>query len=101
MPLSEETLFHLKRTAQRQGGRQMTDHNAIPESAVDPICGKTIDPRQLQFSSSDDKGVHYFCSEACQRKYDAADKKAKKGIWARYTERLKKTHCTRTPPECR
>lgn len=25
----------------------------------------------------------------------------KKGLWGRYTDRLKNTHCTRTPPECR
>jgi hypothetical protein len=25
----------------------------------------------------------------------------KKGIWARFTDRLKGTHCTMTPPECR
>ena len=25
----------------------------------------------------------------------------RKGLWARYTDRLKNTHCTRTPPECR
>lgn len=25
----------------------------------------------------------------------------KKGVWARFTERLKGTHCTLTPPECR
>lgn len=31
----------------------------------------------------------------------AADEKTKKGFWARYTDRLKATHCTRTPPECR
>jgi YHS domain-containing protein len=79
----------------------MTEPSAVTESALDPICGKTIDPSQSKHSSKDEKGVHYFCSEACQRQYDAADKKEKKGIWARYTERLKNTHCTRTPPECR
>ncbi len=79
----------------------MTEHSTVPESALDPICGKTIDPSQLKISSKDEKGVHYFCSEVCRRQYDAADKKAKKGIWARYTERLKNTRCTRTPPECR
>ena len=79
----------------------MTENTAIPDSAVDPVCGKIFDPREIQFTSTDDKGTHYFCSQACRQKYDAADKKAKKGIWARYTERLKNTHCTRTAPECR
>ncbi|MGD8703185.1 MAG: hypothetical protein PVG51_10890 [Desulfosarcina sp.] len=79
----------------------MTESNATPESAVDPVCGKTIDPRKNPFITNDDKGTHYFCSDTCRRRYDAADTKTKKGFWAKYTERLKKTHCTRTPPECR
>jgi hypothetical protein len=31
----------------------------------------------------------------------ALNAKTKKGLWARYTDRLKNTHCTLTPPECR
>ena len=31
---------------------------------------------------------------------DASPRK-KKGIWTRFTDRLKGTHCTLTPPECR
>ena len=79
----------------------MTENANTPESAMDPVCGKTFDPREVQHICEDEKGVHYFCSDECRIKYDTADKKKKKGIWARYTERLKKTHCTRTPPECR
>lgn len=79
----------------------MTENTTIPESAKDPVCGKTIDPRRIKFTSEDDQGTHYFCSDTCRRRYDAADTKSKKGLWARYTDRLKNTHCTRTPPECR
>lgn len=79
----------------------MTQTNTIPETAVDPVCGKTFDPRKVQFTANDDKGTHYFCSDECRRKFDAADAKTKKGFWAKYTDRLKKTHCTQTPPECR
>jgi YHS domain-containing protein len=79
----------------------MAEKNTIPETAVDPVCGKTIDPRKIQLTSKDDKGIHYFCSEECRHRFDTADAKTKKGIWARYTERLKDTHCTMTPPECR
>lgn len=78
----------------------MDNRNTIPETAIDPVCGKTINPRDGRFSTRDDKGTHYFCSGACKRRFDTADTKAKKGFWARYTERLKDTHCTRTPPEC-
>ncbi|BBO85058.1 hypothetical protein DSCO28_56240 [Desulfosarcina ovata subsp. sediminis] len=79
----------------------MTTTQTIPETAVDPVCGKTFDPRNARFTASDDKGTHYFCSAECRRRFNPADTKTKKGFWARYTERLKNTHCTRTPPECR
>ena len=79
----------------------MSEKNAIPESALDPVCGKTFDPREVQFTSKDEKGTHYFCSEECRRRFDSADAKTKKGIWAKYTERLKNIRCTQTPPECR
>jgi len=78
----------------------MTDTNTIPETAIDPVCGKTINPGKELFSSKDDKGTYYFCSQDCKRRFDTADTKSKKGFWARYTDRLKDTHCTRTPPEC-
>ena len=79
----------------------MADRHTIPETAIDPVCGKTFDPRDAALSSSDEKGTHYFCSDKCRREFESADKKVKKGFWARYTERLKDTHCSRTPPECR
>ena len=79
----------------------MTENITTPEIAVDPVCGKTFDPHTIQFASEDDKGTHYFCSEACRRQYESADAKTKKGFWAKYIERLKDVHCTRTPPECR
>ena len=68
----------------------MSEKNAIPESALDPVCGKTFDPREVQFTSKDEKGTHYFCSEECRRRFESADPKTKKGFWAKYT-----------PPECR
>lgn len=79
----------------------MTKNNTIPETTIDPVCGKTIDPNKVQFTINDDKGIHYFCSDKCRHRYDGADAKTKKSIWARYTDRLKNTHCTQTPPECR
>jgi YHS domain-containing protein len=79
----------------------MADSKAIPETIVDPVCGTTCDPRKVRFTSKDEKGTHYFCSDECRRKFDSADKETKKGFWARYTEKLKKVNCTITPPECR
>ena len=79
----------------------MNTINTAEDTIIDPVCGKTVDPTKLQFTATDDKGTHYFCSEECRRRFDTADSKTKKGFWARYTERLKNTHCTQTPPECR
>ena len=79
----------------------MADTTHVPETAIDPVCGKTVDPRKNSIASKDDKGTHFFCSETCQRKFESADTKTKKGFWARYTDRLKNAHCTQTPPECR
>ena len=83
------------------GGWTMNKGKSIPDSAVDPVCGKTIDPQTATHTATDEKGTYYFCSDECRRKFAAADEKTKKGFWARYTDRLKDTHCTRTPPECR
>jgi YHS domain-containing protein len=79
----------------------MTENSSIPESAVDPVCGKTFDPRKIRFTSSYGKDIQYFCSDECRRKFDDADKETKKSFWQKYTDRLQKTHCTRNPPECR
>ena len=79
----------------------MAEAKTIPETAVDPVCGNTFDPRKAVYSAEDEKGTHYFCSDKCRKKYESAGTKAKKGFWAKYTERLKNTHCTQTPPECR
>jgi len=40
--------------------------------AVDPVCGMTVDPAKAA-GKSEYKGVtHYFCSDYCKRKFDAA-----------------------------
>ena len=79
----------------------MTETTAASKTAVDPVCGKTFDRSQAAHFVSDEKGTHYFCSDKCRKQYESAGAKAKKGFWAKYTDRLKNTNCTRTPPECR
>ena len=79
----------------------MTMTDTIPDTAVDPVCGKTIDPRKVRFTSKDKQGTLYFCSDQCRRQFDEADTETKKGFWEKFTDRLKSTHCTRNPPECR
>ncbi|BBO83204.1 hypothetical protein DSCO28_37700 [Desulfosarcina ovata subsp. sediminis] len=71
------------------------------QQTIDPVCGKSVHSDECQFSSDDEKGTHYFCSKDCQNKFDKADAKAKKGFWARYTERLKDVQCSRTSQDCR
>lgn len=39
---------------------------------VDPVCGMTIDPANAVGSSSFEGKTYYFCSRACESKFDAA-----------------------------
>ncbi len=32
---------------------------------MDPVCGMTVDPANLKWSSSNDGRIYYFCSEKC------------------------------------
>ena len=70
------------------------------KKTIDPVCGKSIHSDECKLSSDDEKGTHYFCSKDCQNKFDKADAKTKKGLWARYTERLEDVRCSRTSQEC-
>ena len=50
------------------------DHHQEPESGgnttKDPVCGMTVDEKSVLFSHHD--GKHYaFCSEHCQKSFDA------------------------------
>ena len=49
---------------------------------------KTTKTREVRTRSSNDQG-------------SGAASRTKKGFWAKFTDRLKDTHCTMTPPECR
>ena len=43
---------------------------AAKTTAIDPVCGMTVDPAESQ--SSTHEGVeHFFCSPSCKRKFDA------------------------------
>ena len=79
----------------------MNPTSSVPDTAVDPVCGKTFDPHKVRFTAKEDDTTLYFCSDECRRQYGTADAETKKGFWKRYTDRLKNTHCTQTPPECR
>jgi Cu+-exporting ATPase len=43
---------------------------AVPASAVDPVCGMTVDPATARHASHEGE-KYYFCSEGCLRKFTA------------------------------
>lgn len=66
----------------------MAEYDTVANSTANTGHPATVHAREAGTKARDNQG-------------NAADAKAKKGFWARYTERLKNTHCTMTPPECR
>ena len=42
------------------------------ETAVDPVCGMTINPKNAAASSEVDGQTIFFCSRSCKSKFDAA-----------------------------
>jgi Cu+-exporting ATPase len=41
------------------------------ESAVDPVCGMTVDPATARASAAHDGRTYYFCCPSCQQKFQA------------------------------
>ncbi len=44
-----------------------------PKSAVEPVCGKTVQTTAAK-SSVDDGVVHYFCSRECRERFEVGPK---------------------------
>ncbi len=44
---------------------------APPETAVDPVCGMSVDVEQARFVSEHEGRVVYFCAAGCKRAFDA------------------------------
>jgi xanthine dehydrogenase accessory factor len=44
---------------------------ALPQQAVDPVCGMTVDVATARFTSRVGEDVVYFCAAGCQRAYEA------------------------------
>lgn len=44
-----------------------------PKTAVDPVCGKTVQTSAAK-SSVDDGAVHYFCSRECRERFEVGPK---------------------------
>ena len=42
-----------------------------PDTDIDPVCGKTVHPKQAK-SAVHDGTVYYFCSNECRERFEAA-----------------------------
>jgi len=66
-------------------------------SALDPVCGMTVNQRQTEIVTTIQGQTYYFCAEGCREAFVADPQKyltpacpKKKGFWGRYLERLEK-----------
>ena len=69
------------------------------QTAVDPVCGMSVDPCTTQTTATIDGEVYYFCAEGCRQSFEKNPQKflnskpgKKKGLWGRYLERLEKAN---------
>ena len=68
------------------------------DSALDPVCGMTVNQRQADIVTTIQGQTYYFCAEGCRKsfvvdpqKYLSPAPPKKKGFWGRYLDRLEKT----------
>ena len=66
-------------------------------SALDPVCGMTVNQRLTDIVTTIQGQTYYFCAEGCREAFEADPHKylipappKKKGLWGRYLERLEK-----------
>ena len=66
-------------------------------SALDPVCGMTVNQRLTDIVTTIQGQTYYFCAEGCREAFEADPQKylapappKKKGLWGRYLERLEK-----------
>ena len=67
------------------------------KSAIDPVCGMSVDPRTTEIVATIEGKHYYFCAEGCRKAFVENPKKflepecvKPKGWWSRYMTRLKK-----------
>ena len=69
----------------------------------DPVCGMTVDATNANAQTTYKGQEIYFCSQGCLQTFLSAPKNyrltKKKGVWARYVERLNKA-INANPPSC-
>ncbi len=74
----------------------MTQKQAL-KSAVDPVCGMSVDPEKANITAAIEGQHYYFCAEGCRKTFVENPQKflepqcdRPKGWWGRYMQRLKK-----------
>jgi len=84
-------------------GTDMTPPANHPPTAIDPVCGRSVDLTTARFTSGSGTATRYFCSGDCRRRFEAqaapATAPGKKGFWTRYLDRLNKATGGK-PPSC-
>jgi uncharacterized protein len=45
-------------------------HMERPSSAIDPVCGMSVDPEHAEYRSSQKGETYYFCSASCKETFD-------------------------------
>jgi P-type Cu+ transporter len=43
----------------------------LPEQAVDPVCGMSVDPATARFSTVHEGTTVFFCAAGCQAAFEA------------------------------
>jgi len=67
------------------------------QSAIDPVCGMSVDPKTTEIVAAVEGQQYYFCAEGCRKAFVENPKKflepecdKPKGLWGRYMARLQK-----------
>ena len=51
----------------------MAEYSASTQTAIDPVCGMTVNPASARGGSFEHRGTtYYFCSPGCRAKFSAA-----------------------------
>jgi Cu+-exporting ATPase len=67
------------------------------QSAIDPVCGMSVNPETTKIITTIEEEHYYFCAEGCRKAFVENPKKflepgcdKPKGLWGRYMARLQK-----------
>jgi YHS domain-containing protein len=80
-----------------KGRFSMQKQRKQTNSALDPVCGMTVNQRLTDIVTTIQGQTYYFCAEGCRKAFEADPQKylspalpKKKGFWGRYLDRLEK-----------